>query len=486
MPQADTLIKDAYVVTVDAERRVVTHGYVAFKDGKIVGVGPMSECDWTATETIDGTDKLVMPGMANGHNHLNQIFLRGYNDDRWPVTDIPTAVKAVIRQLDMVTGRLDEERSYILTRLHALEMIRAGYTATHDEHFNNAQKRSVDGSWSALKDSGMRGFVARCIATSEMVGEAGREDVDAGLGEIERLHGKFSSDRIEVAASFINYNFVADPEDMRRIHQGAKRIGARLDIDMTDNGHGTGLKKRGFNGGQVQYYQSYDLLSEPIYAGKGVNVRPEEFDILAQNDCRLALVPVLRQFDATGLPLHHLFERGIIPGIGTDAPMVTDNQSPFEVMRGVIFGQNLAIHREKAAGLPAPAAELWATSERVIEMATLGGARTLFMDDVSGSLEVGKDADCVIVDLDHASMRPNYGGLRTLGSLVWAGDNQIVDTVFVAGRKLLEGGRSTVFDEDETIAEAERVLAEIMAETELTGLLAPRNPGQTHRGWTYL
>ena len=196
-------------------------------------------------------------------------------------------------------------------------------------------------------------------------------------------------------------------------------------------------------------------------------------------------MPVLRQFDGVGLPLHHLLKLGVLPGIGTDAPMVTDNQNPFEVMRQIIYGQNLAVHRERAQGLPPPPAEHWATAETVLEMATLGGARTLFMDDVSGSLAVGKSADCVIVDLAQAIMTPNFDRRRAISNLVWAGDTRIIDTVFVAGRKLLEKGRSLVWNEDEVIRDAEKALRDIGAETDLPTLLPARTPGGRYRNWTY-
>lgn len=486
MQSADTLIKNAYVVTIDSDRRVFTNGFIAFKDGQIAAVGTMADCDVSATETIDGTDMLVIPGMANAHNHLNQVFLRGYNDDRWPVLDIPKAVAAVMKQLYMVADRVDEERAYLLTRLHCLEMTKAGYTATHDEHFNNAQKRAVDGSWRALQESGMRGFLCRCVLDSEMIPPAGREKLDDGLAEVARLKAKFANDRIEVATGFLNYQYLADPNDMRRLKQAADAMDMRLDIDMTDNSRGANLRKRGFEGGQVEYYRSFDLLTSPMYAGKGVQVRPHEFKILADHDCRLGLVPVLRQFDGVGLPLHLILANGVLPGIGTDAPMVTDNQNPFEVMRQVILGQNLAVNRERAAGGANPPAELWATAETVLEMATLGGARTLFMDGVAGSLAVGKAADCVLIDLAQAIMTPNYDKRRAISNLVWAGDTRIVDTVFVAGKKLLEKGRSTVWDEDEVMTSAEKVLRDIGAETELPTLLPARTPGNKHRGWTYI
>jgi 5-methylthioadenosine/S-adenosylhomocysteine deaminase len=481
---ADTLIRNAYIVTVDAQRRVFTHGYLAFTGGKITAIGPMAECDVAATETIDARGRLVMPGMANAHNHLVQIAFRGYNDDRWPVLDIPAAVRALMVQLFTVADRLDAERTRALVRLHALELLKAGYTATHDEHFTNSRTDSVDGSWTAIEESGMRGYLTRCIVNSASVPAQGRESVEAGLAEVERLAARFGSDRIAVATGFLNFNFLDDPEDMRRIRTGADTLGVRFGVDMTDNSRGAALAKRGFDGGQVDYYRHYGLLDGgPIYAGKAVNIRPHEFDLLAQYDCRVSLVPMLRFFDGQGIALHEFLARGMLPALGTDAPLVSDCQNPFEVMRQTILAQNLAV---KAAGGAKPAAEHWGNAERMIEMATLGGARTLFMDDVAGSLEVGKAADCVIVDTARAELQPDYDGARRLGALVWGGQGNVVDTVFVAGEKLIEGGRSTRWDEERVVREAADVLAAVMRETDLPTMLPPRRAGAHYRGWKYV
>jgi len=483
---ADTLLKNAYVVTVDNERRVFTNGYVAFHDGWVAAIGPMSDCTVEANETLDCRGKIVLPGFTNAHNHLIQVFFRGYNDDRWPVLDFPAAVAALIKRQTMVTDRLDEERSYILSRLHALELTQAGYIGTHDEHFTNARLDTVDGVWRALDESGLRGFLCRCIVNSDRVPEADRESVDDGLKEVDRLKAKFKSSRIEVATGFLNFQFLANPEDMRRIAEACAGMNIRLDVDMTDNSAGKALCARGYKGGQVEYYRDFGVLDRPMYAGKAVNVRVDEIDILAAQDGRVSLVPMLRQFDAVGLPVHHFLARGVTPGIGTDGPMVSDSQNVFEVMRHIILAQNLAILRERREGLPMPEAEHWATSETVIEMASRGSARTLFMDDVTGSLEVGKAADCVIANLNRAALRPTQQDRRTLGILVWAGAADAIDTVFVEGRKLLEGGRSTVWNEEEVIRDAERVLVEIAKETELTSLLANRVAGSRYRGWTYI
>ena len=483
--RADILVRNAYVITVDEERRVFTDGYLAVRDGRVLKVGPMSACDVVATDIIDASGRILMPGFANAHNHLVQVAFRGYNDDRWPVLDIPAAVTALLHQLFLVAGRLDEERACILTRLHLLDLVKAGYVATHDEHFTNVGERAVDGSWSAVAESGMRAFLARCIINTTMIPQEGCEQVDGGLADTERLRARFASEKIEVVPGILNFSFLDDPEDMRRIGEGARRMGARLDIDMTDNSRGAKLRARGFEGGQVAYYQRHDLLVEPLYAGKGVNLLPQEFALLAQADARLGLVPVLRFFDAAGLPVHHMLQQGMLPGLGTDAPLVSDSQSPFELMRMTILAQNLAVKREVAAGGAAPPRDLWLTAERVIEMATLGSARTLFMDQVSGSLSVGKSADFIIVRRDEASIASGWDGRRDIGALVWGAGTRLVESVFVQGRQLLANGRSTVWNEEQVVTDAARVLNAIGREAGLDHLLPQRMPGRTYRGWRY-
>jgi 5-methylthioadenosine/S-adenosylhomocysteine deaminase len=482
---ADTLIRDAYVVTLDPQRRVFTRGFVAFTGGRITAVGGMHEEIPPARTTINAGGMVVMPGMANGHNHLVQNAFRGYNDDRWPVLDIPTAVRSLLKQLFAASARMDAERTYAIVRLHTLEMLKSGYTATHDEHFTNTRKDSVDGSWQAVADSGMRGFLCRCIVDARVPDE-GHETVDEGLGELERLR-RFQGDRLTIAGSFVNFSFRADPDDMRLIHEGTRALGLPFGVDMTDNSRGALLEARGFAGGQVDYYRVFGLLDHgPIYAGKGVNLLPHEYGLLAHLDARLALVPTLRFFDGQGVPVHDFLAAGILPGLGTDAPLVSDSQDPFENMRHAIFGQNLAVKARVAAGGERPAAALWLNAERAIEMATIGAARSLLLEETCGSIEPGKAADLLMIDVARAEFAPTWDERRLLGSLVWGGKGAQIHSVFVGGERLIDNGRSTRWDEDEVIREADRALAAIEREADLDRFLPPRRAGQAYRGWTYL
>lgn len=479
----DTLIRNGWVVTVDRQRRVFTNGYVAFDQGRIVEVGPMAECRLQGRVTIDASGRLVMPGMANAHNHLINNAFRGHNDDSWPLLDTQVAAQALTTRIFTLADRLDAERTHALVRLHALEMLKAGYTATHDEHVLNVRKDSVEGAWAAIAESGMRGYLCRSIVDAG-VPARGRESVDAGLAEVERLAARFRSDRLAVATGFRSFDHRAVAEDMARIQDGARAIGVPFAIDMTDNSRGLALARRGFVGGQVDYYRSFGLLDHgPIYVGKAVNLRAHEYAVLAVRDCRVALVPMLRFLDGLGLPVHDFLEHGMLPALGTDAPLVSDCQNPFEVMRMALLAQNVNVKARKAAP---PAPHLWLNAERLIEMATLGGARALFMDADAGSLAVGKSADCVIVDMQRPGLQPHFEGRRAPGALVWGGQASDVAMVFVAGECLIENGRSTRWDEEQVVREAAAALDAAARECDFATLLPPRRSENLYRGWHYV
>src|SRR3546814_6689911 len=108
-------------------------------------------------------------------------------------------------------------------------------------------------------------------------------------------------------------------------------------------------------------------------------------------------------------------------------------------MRLAILAQNIAVKKERADGRPPPEKAHWAVAERMLEMATLGGARALFMEDRTGAIEVGKAADCVMVDMAHAATQPTAEDRRLIGAHDWAGSKLNVERGFVGGRKTHAG-----------------------------------------------
>ena len=133
--RADTLIRGAYVMTMDDERRVYTDGYLAIREGKIAGVGRDSECTFRGGETIDGSGLVVMPGLINAHNHLVQVASRGRGDDprRPGVRPSPGRDDMKARMRNLVGGQVaeavhwDEDRTYNMVRLHLLVFLARAY-----------------------------------------------------------------------------------------------------------------------------------------------------------------------------------------------------------------------------------------------------------------------------------------------------------------------------------------------------------------------
>ena len=486
--QADTLIRGAYVMTMDDERRVYTDGYLAIREGKIVGVGRDSECTFRGGETIDGSGLVVMPGLINAHNHLVQVAGRGRGDDprRPGVRPSPGRDDMKARMRNLVGGMIaeavhwDEDRTYNMVRLHLLALLKAGTIGTHDQHFTNVNKRSIDGVLRAIDDSGMRALVARGTANHpDVLPQDLREDPEVGLQEVERLRSRWNSSRINVVPSPVAVAYIASGDDIVKMKRGAEAMGAQFEMELGGNTGHMVMEEIGWDGGVIEYLDDLGVLDETVLGDKGHLLQDQEYQLWKDRGMKVCMVPTLRITDGTGLPADKFTDVGILPGLGTDS-MVTPS-GLWRVMRLVIYAQQM---KDRRVGVRR--AEPWGYSERVLEMATRGGAWALFMDDRTGSLEVGKDGDCILIDARRPYLRPHAEGRRIVSDLVWSGESDMVDSVMVAGKFLLRNRECLIWDEHEVVETAEKTLTSLNKDTGGDQRLPLRVPGQTVRGWKYL
>ncbi len=326
--EADILIRGAYVISMDNERRVYTNGYLAIKDGKIAGVGQDRECPFQGKETIDGSGFAVMPGLINAHNHLVQIAYRGRGDSSAPSgggqqQDMMTRMRSSVGRQVMDSAHWDEERTYNMVRLHLLALLKGGTIATHDQRFGNLNKKSIDGSLRAIDDSGMRAFVARATVNHpEVVPEEAREDPEVGLQEVERLRSRWNSSRINVVPSPLGVSYVRSGEDIVTLKRGAEAMGSEFEIELSGNsGHMT-MEEIGWKGGVIEWLDDLGVLDETVLGDKGHLLLDQEDQLWKDRGLKVCMVPMLRISDGTGLPADKFIELGILPGLGTDS-MVT-------------------------------------------------------------------------------------------------------------------------------------------------------------------
>jgi len=443
--ECDVLIEGT-VITVDPERRVFSNGYVAIKDGKVAGVGRAAENHFQGRETLRGS-LLVIPGLVNLHGHLVQGVIRGMAEGAGE----ERGTRFMAFQFPM-TDALDEEESYISALPGMTELLRSGVTTSEDTHFTNRHKRSVDGVIRAARDAGLRLHEARLIVNDpETTLPTMREDVDSALAEVSRVRKEWQSDTIEVTTGTIGIAYI-NFDDLKPIHDWTLAHNAIFDIHAPSGGDQQHLAKRGWPGGSFEWLDDRGILGPNVLAGNAqVHVRPGEHDLVAKRGAKICVVPdPLFLLGSAKFEVKAWTERGVDVGIGLDGSVIAYHQNLWMAMHAINGIQR--VHDNAVAGTDMvqivndPSRIPYGSAEQAFEMATIGGARALGWGDKIGSLEIGKEADVVVLDMTEALHLTPKGSL--VQELVYSGsvNTELVKNVYVAGRKVVENGRPVNVD----------------------------------------
>jgi 5-methylthioadenosine/S-adenosylhomocysteine deaminase len=431
----DTLLRGV-VVTMDPGRRVFLDGYVAVQGGKVAGVGRWADCPYTAAEVLGGEGHLVLPGLVNVHAHLVQGCIRG-------MAEGTTFEERLFGFYYPMTGACDEERSYVSAMPPLLDLVRRGVTTTADDHFTHVHRRSIDGVLRAVRDTGMRCRMARLtINDAAAVPEAFRETLDAGLAE---------NDRVSVTASTIGITY-CEPEQLKALWQWTVDHDRQFDIHAPAIFDQKYLAaRRGWQGGSFEWLAETGILGPNVIAAHAQNLRPGEAALIAKCGARIALVPDMEQvLGLVNFDARQYLENGVTCGLGLDGPVVAYGHDLWAAMRSFLTSQRLGDqHRRMTADKGAKWTGdemLFGSGELALELATIGGAKALMMDDRIGSLEPGKEADIVLIDRRGETQLSPPAAL--IANLVY-GNGPSPDAV----RRVLVGGRTVVRDGEHVVVD---------------------------------
>jgi 5-methylthioadenosine/S-adenosylhomocysteine deaminase len=198
--------------------------------------------------------------------------------------------------------------------------------------------------------------------------------------------------------------------------------------------------RRNFDATPVEYLHSLGLLKPDVLGAHCIYLSDEDIDIMARTGATVSHNPEANTKIAEGIaPVAAMLDRGVTVSLGTDTVAANDNMDMFEAMRLAAFLQKVT--REDPSVLPARSA---------LRMATLGGAEALNMESAVGSLEAGKEADIVLVNIDSLHMQPRNSIINNLVYCASAAAD--VDTVLIGGEVIVRGGALIGFDETEEIA----------------------------------
>ncbi|MBI5166111.1 MAG: amidohydrolase [candidate division NC10 bacterium] len=421
----DLLIQGATILTMNENRETLAPGYLAVEGNAISALGPGEPPPeiQAAKKVMDGSGKLLIPGLVNAHTHLAMTLFRGYADDM-PLMDW------LEKKIWPVEMGLKAEDVYWGAMLGAVEMIASGTTCFNDMyHFFEATARAV-------ADSGIRsclsgvllGFLPNAEERMERAIDFVAEWRGAAGGRINVMLGPHAP-------------YTCPDWSLEKIARAASELGVGIHIHLSETRKEVeeSLQTRGKT--PVAHLEGLGLFQNRVLAAHCVHVTDEDIAILAERRVGVAHNPGSNMKLASGVaPVPKMLKRGVMVGLGTDGAASNNNLDMLEEMR-------LAALLHKLEGgdptlLPA---------YQALEMATRGSARALGLADEIGSLEPGKKADLVLLDMMQPHLWPPHS---MVSHLVYAARSSDVDTVVIDGKVVMEGRRFTEIDLGYVLARA--------------------------------
>lgn len=426
MKEADILIHNCSILPMNG-KGIIERGFIAIKDRKITHIGRIAEAlSISAKRTLNGQGKVALPGLVNCHTHVAMTLFRGIAEDKpfnewWRETIYPLEQK--LKQSHVRDGAL----------LGCLEMIKSGTTCFADMYFHE------DAVAEAVEKSGLRAVLAPGVI------EAGNSEMGRRmLQEAERIARKYHGcvdGRINIRLG-PHTACTCSPELLKEVRNAASDLKIGLHIHLAESRTMSEALRENFGLSEVELLERIGFLKPDVLAAHCIHLSTRDMQILKKHDVKVAYNPVANMKLATGIPkIHDLLRLAVTVGIGTDGAACNNSSDMFESVKIAALLQKA--HYANPTVLPA---------ERVLRMATIEGAKALGLENTIGSLEVGKKADIVLVNLHKPHLTPTHD-LYT--NLVYSAHGSDVDTVIVDGEMLMENRKVKTLKESEIMKKAQ-------------------------------
>jgi 5-methylthioadenosine/S-adenosylhomocysteine deaminase len=433
---ADIVVTARYVVTMDAQQRLIQDGAVAVRGERIAAVGTRAGIDrrFQAARRIDKGDAIVMPGLINTHAHAAMSLFRGIADDMnlqdWLTRFIFPAEKKNVTPEFVRWG----------TRLACLEMLRGGITTYTDMYYFE------DTVAAATREAGMRGVLGETIIGFP-VNDAPTPAAALKLTESFLRH--YHNDSLIVPAVAPHAPYTNSDDTLKACRTLALRYNAPVLIHLseTKKENDDSLHDRHMTPAQrldaLGFFRGRTIVAHAVWVTDG------DIAILKRTNTGVAHCPSSNMKLASGAaPVVKMLDRGLNVGLGTDGPAGSNNDFDlFEEMDLAAKLQKLTTMDPRA--LPARTA---------VAMATITGAKALGLDKEIGSLEAGKRADLISVRLDRPHAVPMYD---VYSQLVYALQSSDVTDVMVNGNVVVRDSKCLTIDASATLAKAREYGAKI-------------------------
>lgn len=458
-------IHNVIIVTMDARRRIITDGAIVLQGERIAAVGKAAELKsrFPAAENFDGQGMLALPGFIDAHTHSDQAILRSIADDLpWQ----PFLNERIWR----VMAKRSPQDAVLSLKLCMLEMIKAGTTCFVDSII--PLRYPFDELAQTVADMGMRAVLTKYVMPEASFARLGSQ-IDTGNIQseeqsfkdarqgIKNWHGAAGGRLLVWYGPLVPREPVSTcpPEFYQKVARQAAETHTGITIHLGAEKEDLPFFKKNFGLRPVEFARQNGLAGPNVLLINGCWFDEEEIRILAETDTKVVHSPSANMKMASGIAkVPQMRAAGVTVALGCDSGANNNCHDMIREMKAASLLHKIAAM--DAAALPAEAA---------LEMATIDGARAIGREHELGSIETGKQADIVLVNLRKPHTTPVYD---PIANLVYAAHGGDVDTVWVAGRMLMHRRKLLLVDETEIIRQAETTGHELL---EKAGIIVTPN-----------
>ena len=431
-------IKDIYIVTQNKKREVVKNGAVVIKGDKIEAVGQSKDLEKNyqkrAKKIIDGRGKLVMPGLINTHTHLAMTLLRGYADDM-------SLEDWWFKHIYPVESRFTAKQVYWGSLLGAMEMVKSGTTCCADFYYVE------DEVGKAVQKIGLRAVLGTGILDGPTF------YFKTPSQALKKAKAVIKKDSSLVSYSIAPHMFqTTSLETYKKCKKLAKQYHLILQTHLAETKDEVKYCLKKYKARPVEVLAQARILDKNALLAHACWLTKKEIEILARTGASISHCPISNMKLASGvMPLSELLEAGVNLSLGTDGACSNNNLDMFEEMK-------MAALLHKVHHLNPTIA----SAQTILDMATINGAKALNMEREIGSIEPGKKADLIILNLNQPHLQPIHSGSeparqRVVSHLVYAAGGGDVETVMVNGKMIMEKRKIKGVDEEKVLEKIKKI-----------------------------
>ena len=422
MNKADILVHNGTILTMDSQNNIIHNGMVAISGSTISYIGKAKKDAIKAKKDLDTQGGLILPGLINSHTHAAMSLFRGLADDLPLMEWLHNYIFPVERKMDADFVRVG-------TLLACAEMILSGTTTFCDMYLFEEEVAR------AAKEAGIRSVVGEVIYDFPSPNYG---TLEKGFIYTEALIERWEKDPLINIAVEPHSLFTCGEELLRKANDLALKKGVPLILHLAETKEEVNEIEKRFRKRPVQHLKDLGLLGSHLIVDHCVHINKSEIELLAENNVCIVHNPESNMKLASGVaPVPDMIAKGITVGLGTDGCASNNNLDLFGEM-------DMAAKLHKVNNLDPTIMN----AQTLVEMATIEGAKVLGLEKITGSLEVGKRADLIVIDTNKPHLVPMY---NPYSHLVYAASGHDVTHSIIDGNIVMEDRRLLTLDVEDII-----------------------------------